>query len=251
MWNPFDFSGKKIVVAGATSGMGKATAIKLSQQGAQVLLVGRDSDRLKELMGSLSGFGHRFFVKDFDQSGDVQNIFDDIVSDGRKIDGFVYVAGVANTIPLNALSYKNMENTMKINLYAFVDFLRFFSKTKYHNNASVVAVSSIAAKYPGKCQNIYSASKGALNLMVQTLAIELADKGIRVNTVMPACTNTKMLLDAKENRGEEQVEKDLQKQILGLEEPEDIADVVLFLLSDASRKITGRAMYADAGYLNL
>ena len=252
MWNPFDFTGKKFVIAGATSGMGMATAVKLSQQGADVCLIGRSQDKLNEVKMELSSDSCRCYVKDFSEPGGFQEIFDNIIADGKKIDGLVYCAGIAKIIPLNVLSYKSMDESMRVNLYAFVEMLRLFSKIKYHvKNASAVAISSIAAEYPGKCQNIYSASKAALNVMIQSLAMELIEKEIRVNSVMPASTNTQMFIDANENRGKENVNQELKKQLLGLEEPEDIADIIMFLLSDASRKITGRAIYADAGYLNL
>ena len=252
MWNPFDFTGKRFVIAGATSGMGKATAIKLSQQGAEVCLIGRSQDKLNQIQNELSESKCKCYVKDFSEFGGFQEIFDDIVADGKKIDGLVYCAGIAKIIPLNILSYKSLDESMRVNLYAFVETLRLFSKNKYHEKkASAVAISSIAAEYPGKCQNVYSASKAALNIMVQSLAMELVEKEIRVNTIMPASTNTQMLIDANENRGKENVDQELKKQLLGLEEPEDIADIIMFLLCDASRKITGRAIYADAGYLNL
>ncbi len=252
MWNPFDFTGKKIIVAGATSGMGRVTAVKLSEQGAEVCLIGRSQDKLNEVKKELSAGSGRCYVKDFNDPGNFQEIFDDIIADGKKIDGLVYCAGIAKVIPLTALSYNNMDECMRVNFYSFVDMLRLFMKKKYHNDgASAVAISSIAAQYPGKCQNIYSASKAALNVMVQSLAMELAEKGIRINTVMPASTNTRMFTEAIENRGKDNVDRELDKQLLGLEEPEDIADIIMFLLSDASRKITGRAIYADAGYLNL
>ena len=106
MWNPFDFTGKKFVVAGATSGMGKATAIKLSQQGASVCLIGRSQDKLNETEKELSANGCRCYVKDFSESGNFQDIFDDIVVDGKKIDGLVYCAGMAKILPVSMLSKK-------------------------------------------------------------------------------------------------------------------------------------------------
>lgn len=251
MWNPFDFTGKRFVIAGATSGMGKATAVKLSQQGAEVYLIGRCQDKLNEVKKELSSDSCRCYVKDFSESGGVQEIFDNIVADGKKIDGLVYCAGMAKILPVSMLSKKYMDESMAVNLYSFVEMISLLSKKKYHSeHASVVGISSISTQYPQKCQGIYVATKCAMNGMVTSMAMELAEKGIRINTVMPSSTKTKMLDDALEGKTDEEKQMFEKKQVLGLLEPEDVADVIMFLLSDAAKMITGRSIYADAGYIN-
>lgn len=251
MWNPFDFTGKKIVVAGATSGMGKAAAIKLSQQGASVCLIGRSQDKLNEVKTELSSDCSRCYVKDFSEVGNIQEIFDDIVADGKKIDGLVYCAGMAKILPVSLLSKKNMDESMTVNLYSFVEMVSILSKKKYHDKTtSVVGISSISTQYPQKCQGIYVATKCAMNGMVTSMAMELAEKGIRINTILPSSTKTKMYDEAIEGKSEEELQRIEQKQVLGLLEPSDIADVIMFLLSDASKMITGRSIYADAGFIN-
>ena len=249
MWNPFDFTGKKIVVAGATSGMGKATAIKLSQQGAEVCLIGRDQDKLNEVKNELSSDNCRCFVKDFSEVGGFQEIFDDVIADGKKIDGLVYCAGIAKILPVSMLSKKNMDESMTVNLYSFAEMVSILSKKKYHDKASVVGISSISTQYPQKCQEIYVATKCAMNGMVTSMAMELAEKGIRINTVLPSSTKTKMY-EAVEGKSDEEIQQIERKQVLGLLNPEDVADVIMFLLSDASKMITGRSIYADAGFIN-
>ena len=251
MWNPFDFSGKKIIVAGATSGMGKATAIKLSQQGALVQLIGRSQEKLDEVYQILPGSGHRTFVKDLSQSDGYKDILDDIVSDDKKIDGLVYCAGLAKILPVSMLSKKNMDESMTVNLYSFVELVSLLSKKKYHADcASIVGVSSISTQYPQKCQGIYVATKSAMNGIVTSMAMELAEKGIRINTVLPSSTKTKMYDEAIEGKTDEEKRRIEEKQVLGLLEPEDVADVIMFLLSDAAKMITGRSIYADAGFIN-
>ena len=250
MWNPYDFTGKRFIVTGATSGMGRATAIKLSEQGAEVCLLARREEKLKETLPLLSGQGHRCYVKNFSEPEGYKEIFDDIVSDGHKIDGLVHCAGMAKILPVTLLSKKTMDESMTVNLYSFVEMTSLLSKKKYHDKASIVDVSSISVRYPQKCQGIYVATKSAMNTIVTAMAIELAEKGIRVNTVMPSTTNTQMAKEAFENKTEEQIKEAIGQQVLGLIEPEDIADIIMFLLSDASRMITGREIYADGGYID-
>lgn len=249
MWNPYDFKGKRIIVTGATSGIGKATAIRLSQQGAEVCVFARNKEKMQNVLEQLQGTGHRCYQKDFSEAGDYREIFDDIVADGHKIDGLVHCAGMAKILPVGMLSKKNMDESMTVNLYSFVEMVSLLSKKKYHERASVVGVSSISTIYPQKCQSIYVATKAAMNTIVTSMAMELAEKEIRINTVMPSSTNTEMLQEAFENKTEKQINDILSQQVLGLIEPEDVADVILFLLSDASRIITGREIYADGGFI--
>ena len=250
MWNPFDFTGKKFVIAGATSGMGKATAVKLSQQGADVCLIGRSQDKLNQVQKELAASKCKCYAKDFNESGGFQEIFDDIVADGKKIDGLVYCAGMAKILPVSMLSKKTMDESMAVNLYSFAEMVSVLSKKKYHDKASVVGISSISSLYPQKCQGIYVATKCAMNGMVTSMAMELAEKGIRINTVLPSSTKTKMYDEAVEGKSENEIQHIERKQVLGLLEPGDVADVILFLLSDASKMITGRSIYADAGFIN-
>lgn len=250
MWNPFDFTGKKIVVTGASSGIGRAAAIKLSQQGAAVFLIGRDKTRLEETVSFMSGEGNRYYVKDLSEDGGIKEIYDDIVSDGSKIDGLVYCAGITKVVPVSMLGKKAMDESMTVNLYSFAEMAGLLSKKKYHNRSSIVGISSIAARYPQKCQGVYVAAKAAMNAMVSSMAIELAEKDIRINSVMPGSVNTEMLKTAFEDKTDEEKSRALSCQVLGLSEPDDIANVVMFLLSDASRMITGREIYADGGYLH-
>ena len=250
MWNPFDFSGKRYIVAGASSGIGRATAVMLSKQGAEVCLLGRNNTKLEETLSLMEGSGHKIYIKDFSEAGGFKEIYDDIIRDGHKIDGLVYTAGIAKILPVGMLSKSSMDESMTTNLYSFVEMASLLSKKKYHDMASIVGVSSISTLYPQKCQGVYVASKSAMNSIVMSMAIELAEKNIRINTVMPSSTNTPMLREAFEGKSDDEIVRLTNKQVLGLVEPEDVANIILFLLSDASKMVTGRALYADAGYFN-
>ncbi len=249
MSNLFDFTGKKYIVTGASSGIGRSTAILLSQQGAQVVLIARDKERLEETRSAMKGDNHQIISADLGEMEDMTELFNTMVADGKKLDGLVHCAGMSYVMPLNRLKRNNMEECMRINFYAFLELTRLYAKKKYGNKGSIVAVSSLAATRPEKCQTLYAASKGALNSAVQSLAIELAAKEIRVNSIMPGFVNTKMMEMEEEIFPNEKLKESMERQLLGITEPEEIARVILFLLSEASGVITGRALCADGGWL--
>ena len=251
MWNPFDFTNKKYLVTGASSGIGAATAISLSLQGAKVCLVARNEERLEETRSKMTGDGHIIITADLSREFDAKQLFSDAVSDGKKLDGLVYCAGIAKILPSTLLNKKNMDESMTTNLYSFAEMVSVFSKKKFREEySSIVGVSSICVKYPQQCQGIYAATKAGMNAMVTSLAIELAKKNIRINTVMPSVTQTRMMEEAWRDRSEEEIRRQMNAQVLGISDPKQIADVIMFLLSDASSVITGRAISSDAGTLD-
>lgn len=250
MDNYFDFTGKKYMITGASSGIGRATAIELSKRGAEVVLIGRNKKRLEETKALLRGENAITIAADLCETQQLQDIFDMAMEDSQKMDGVVHCAGIDLTAALVSLDKGVFDEMMHINIYVLLEMVRLFAKKKYHNsNSSIVAISSIAALNPGKCQTIYAAAKAGMNAAVQALAQELAVKKIRINTVMPALTKTRMYFELEEQLGSEQAKCIANNQLLGLAEPEEIANTILFLLSDASSVITGRAMYTDSGTL--
>lgn len=237
---------KKILVTGASSGIGRATAVLLSQLGASVIICGRDEKRLQETLEMMDGTSHgviSFDVKDFSSYGEV---FEKAVAtDGAQLDGFVHCAGVAVPTPARVLSLDVVHDIMDVNYVSFMMLVQQYIKKKYSNGGSIVAVSAVNAHYPQKCMSVYAGSKSALEASVKTLALELADKATRINCVVPGGVNTPM-----SQHGFEGTKEYLrQKSLLGMAEPIDIANMIAFLLSDMSGKITGRAMYVDCGWL--
>ena len=131
-----------------------------------------------------------------------------------------------------------------------MELIRLFSKKKYHEtNGSIVGVSSIAAVMPDRGQAIYAASKAGMNAIVYTYAKELITKNIRINTIMPGMVKTPVYHNLVEEITQEGADAVTNCQLLGIIEPEAVAETILFLLSDSSRAITGRALYVDAGTL--
>ncbi len=242
MINPLDFSDKKILITGASSGIGKITASYLSNLGASLVLQGRNKERLYETKELLSGTSHILIDADLTEVDDAGDLFEQAVSDGVKLSGLVYSAGIVPTTPLTVLTRKNMQAVMDINFYSYVEMVRQFAKKKYTNGGgSIVAVSSIASVQPESCQTIYSASKSAVNAATQSLSIELIKKNIRVNTIFPG------VVMPEKTMVDDHVAQLASPQLLGVIPSNDVAGAIAFLLSDMAKFITGRNLYFDAG----
>jgi len=242
MFNPLDFSGKKILITGASSGIGKATAIYLSTLGASLVINGRNSERLLQTQALLKSTGHISVASDLTTIKDATYIYEQAVSDGVKLDGLVHSAGIIPTIPLQQLTREKARYIMDLNFYSFIEMVRQYVRRKYSNGGSIVAVSSIASVQPEACQTIYSASKSAMNASVQALSLELIKRHVRINSLLPGVVWT------DNNPLEENEIAELgRKQLLGLIDVNGVAGAIAFLLSDMAKFITGRNLYFDAG----
>ena len=251
MKTAFDFSGKKYLVTGASSGLGRDISVLLSKSGAQLVVTGRNAKELDATLEMMSAFGHIGIAYDFSTEEDFTELFERAVADGHKLDGFVHSAGLMPLTPVNTLKKKTINDCLSVNLVSFLELMRCFSKKKYRTEkTSVVGISSICSLYPGKCQTVYAASKAAMNTAVQALALELYSKCIRVNSVLPGTIRTKGYEDNAILVGKDTQAENIKKQIHGLISTEEVFNVVAFLLSDASSAITGRALFADGGYIN-
>ena len=247
MKNPMDVSGKRVLVTGASSGIGRATAVLLSQLGATLVLMGRDEKRLAETRQMLEGSGHisiSLELTDFDRYADV---FKEIRDTGEKLSGLVHCAGIAKVLPVKVISASNIHEMFDVNFVSFMELVKHYSKKTNSIGGSVVCLSAINAHYPQKCMSIYAATKGALEMAVSSLAVELFEKNIRVNTVIPGPIATPMAEFFYGVSGEES--NITGRQMMPIGAPEDIANMVAYLLSDAAKFITGRKFYVDGGRL--
>lgn len=251
MINPIDLSGKNILVTGASSGIGKGIATFLSRVGANVIMAARNEEKLIDTYNELEPGNHSYYLIDLNNLNEIEGMIDKICSDGRKLNGIVHSAGISRTIPVQYLKMDDLKSIMSINFYSFVELVKHFSKRKYNDNGgSIVAISSISSKVGARGLSAYCASKGALESAIRSLALELAPKNIRINSIAPGMIKTQIydgLLDLVNNKD---FEADLNKrQIMGLGTPEDVASSTAFLLSDASKFITGSSINVDGGYL--
>lgn len=242
------FVGKRIMVTGASSGIGRSTAILLGHLGATVILIGRNQKKLENTLQHMEGRSHiirAFDLRAFDQYDAVIN---DCIVNG-KMDGLVHCAGIAPGTPVKGFTAQSIHEILDINLVAFLLLSKYMSKKSVSNDrASIVGISSMNAHVPTKALTVYGASKGALEVSAKCMAGELYDKRkIRINTIVAGPVVTPMAgyeLDSNIDVG---VINPYAPNLMGRSATNNIAQMVVFLLSDASSFSTGRNFYADGG----
>lgn len=252
MNNYIDFKDKKIIVTGGSSGIGKETAKLLSSLGAKIILIARNENKMEETISELDGSNHSFYSMDLSLTDEIEKFVKEIMIKEGKIDGLVYSSGINSTRPLTLIKPKIMREVMAINFFGFIEFVRCIVKTKMYNEGmKIVGVSSTSSKVGNKGKTAYCASKAAMDGAVRCMAKELANKKIRVNTVVPAWVETPLYEEVKSEVGDSEDTKDiLSRQYLGLIKPINVANAIAFLLSDASEYITGESINVDGGRLS-
>lgn len=246
--SPFSLDGKRILVTGASSGIGRACAVRAASLGASIIATGRRDTALQETISNCEGAGHQIEVGDIADPEFIKKL----VEKSGKIDGFVHAAGIGPMCPVGMLTQDHVESVMRTNYYSFLELMKYYSKNKYRNGKlSVVAISSVSAESGWGGVVVYCGSKGALSSSVRALSMELAPRGIRVNAVCPSNIRTPLYESGASEMNDEVALKELLKQQpLGLGEPEQVAWPVCFLLSDASSFVTGVNLPVDGGYLS-
>lgn len=242
-YNPFSLSGKTILITGASSGIGKATAIECAKAGASLIITGRDTTRLHQTLESLPGENHKTVIADLTSDAGIQLLTDSI----EKTDGVVLCAGVNDKALIKNINREVLQKVMDINLYSPVLLIRSLLKhKKLQKYASVVMLSSISAYYPAISNGMYAASKGAINSFSKILALEILPLKGRVNCIQPAFVETDML---KKYTLQEEIEKIRSEYPLGrFAQPEEIAYTAIYFLSDASQWVTGNFFIMDGGF---
>jgi NAD(P)-dependent dehydrogenase (short-subunit alcohol dehydrogenase family) len=242
-FNPFTLTGKTILVTGASSGIGRGVAIACSRMGATVILNGRNQMKLGETLGMLEDGEHKMVAADLTNGESVKIMMGEL----PVLDGIVHCAGTQQTCITKMLDKATLQGLMDTNFFSAAVLNAALMKSKLLvKGASVVFVSSVAASRVAEVGNAaYSASKGALTAYSRVLAAELAPRNIRVNTVAPGMVRT-ALMDKFDVTEEEFLENEKQYP-LGYGKPEDVAYAIVFLLSDASRWITGTELLMDGG----
>lgn len=246
MCNPYSLEGKTILVTGASSGIGKTTAIECSKLGARLILLARNAEKLDEVLSLLDNqqLAHQKIVVDITNT----EMLSSVIKDMPVIDGCVSNAGIGDTVPVQFYTPEEINKIYSVNVIAPMMLVKFLVKQKKLNKqASVVFTSSGGGVYvPGKCNGIYDSSKNALHAYMRVAALELGGRGIRVNSVNPAMVETEFFKSLPMTQ--EQYEEDKKKYVLGrYGSPKDIAYGIIYLLSDASSWITGTDLKIDGG----
>ena len=245
MYNPFSLEGKTILVTGASSGIGRVTAIECAKLGATLILTGRNVQNLHETLQNLEGEKeHRAIAADL---SDVEEC-DGLVTSLPMLDGFVCNAGIGKMLPIQFYSSDVLAEVFGVNVFAPMLLMKLLvRKKKMKNPSSVVFTASISAyENVAPANGIYGASKSALSTYMKYAALELAGKGIRCNAVHPVRIQTTLI----ENRllTAEEIAKDIDMYPLKrYGKPEEVAHAIIYLLSDASSWITGSNLVIDGG----
>lgn len=241
---------RRYLVTGAGSGIGRAIAVLLSRLGGTVACMDKDASALAETSKLLDGDRHQAIVFDLRDLPAIPEQLQSIVGSFGKLHGFVHAAGIPGTQPLRVLTPESWRETFLVNTESAIALTKVFQSSKVYagESGSVVFITSIMGIVGDKGNVAYAMSKGALNSITRSLALELASKAIRVNSVAPAFVRTPMYTKAEQMWSPEQKAMVEALHPLGIGEPEDVANAVAFLLADTGRWITGTVLVADGGY---
>jgi NAD(P)-dependent dehydrogenase (short-subunit alcohol dehydrogenase family) len=243
-------SDKNIIITGASSGIGRQIAIEASKQGANLILIARNREKLEETLSLLSNGRHFVFPFDVSDFPNMEPLVESIVSAAGVISGFVHSAGTEATIPLRNMKPEIYENIFRVNVIAAFELARLIAKKKNVDSrgGSFVFLSSVMGKLGKEGKVAYCSSKSALSGGVKAMALELSSRKIRCNAVLPGIVKTEMAERMFETLPEASVTEIVRQHPLGLGSPEDVAHLTVFLLSDKSKWITGSEIVIDGGY---
>lgn len=249
--SPFSLQQKTIVVTGASSGIGRQCAISCSQAGARVILMGRSEERLEETLSLMDRRSdHHCFSIDINDFAGLASVIDEAVRAVGSVSGLVNAAGISVTYPLRVMNPEKMQDTFSTNVYASIQLAKLVCRTntRHEQGVSVVFITSVMGMVGESGKSLYGMSKGALLAGVKSLAIEYATKNIRFNCLSPGVVETPMSMNSVYSKNEAALDKIKSYHPMGLGQVTDVANGVVYLLSDAARWVTGTNLVIDGGY---
>ncbi len=241
--------GRTYLVTGASSGIGKATAVLLSECGARVLINGRDESRLNETLTQLSGAGHLAFAAPLEKADQTNEWLKNVLAASGPFDGVFHCAGIELIRPARMIKQANLNDVFGSSLFAAFGIARALSaKNAMVDGGSLVFMSSLAGSNGQVGMSAYGAAKSAINGLVKSLACEMAVRKIRVNSIAAGAVDTPMLNRVKSNTGDSASKAYKDYHLLGFGDAGDIANAAFYLLSPLSKWVTGTVMIVDGGY---
>ena len=245
-YNPYSLAGKTLLITGASSGIGRVTAIECSKMGAKVIITGRSEERLKEVHGLLFDSRNQpeWVVADMQTDEELICLVDTL----PQIDGCVNNAGISINVPIAFINRKKLQQVLDVNTIAPILLTKqLIKKKKVNKGGSIFFTSSISGNDTVTvAHEMYSASKAAITGFMRNAALDLAVKGIRCNAVHPGMINTPMVHGGKYSV--DQLQKDMDNYPLKrFGEPKEVAYAIIYLLSDASAWVTGHSIVIDGG----
>ena len=244
MNNPYSLEGKTILVTGASSGIGRCTAIECSKMGARVVITGRNEERLRETLGQLQGEGHISIVADMTRYEDIERLVNEVPT----LDGLSNNAGITKVVMVKHLKANDLNNILNTNTISPILLTQMLvGKSKLNKGASIVFTSSLSGNY---CvhygESMYAASKGAISGFAKGAALDLSRSRIRVNSVCPGIVKTNIFSGVLTEEELEAKQQYFPLKRFG--EPSDVAYAIIYFLSDASCWVTGAELKIDGGY---
>jgi len=245
-----DFGGRWVVVTGASQGIGRACAEELSHNGARIVLIGRNEAKLEDTRTALSGDGHQVLVLDLTQFDRIHAGVAQLAGQVGRLYGLCHAAGEVATQPLSVTTVDVVQRMMAVNVLAGIELARAISRRDVMDpgGGSLVFISSIYGHVGVPGETGYSATKGAISAAARAMAMELARRRIRVNTVSPGFVSTPMTDTALDILSADQAAAIKGKHPLGIGTPADVARAAVFLLAPETTWITGTDMVVDGGY---
>jgi NAD(P)-dependent dehydrogenase (short-subunit alcohol dehydrogenase family) len=249
--SPFNLKGKNIIVTGASSGIGSQCAISCSRMGANVVLFGRNKERLSETLKGMDNIAnHSVCSVDLLEYERVEEIIKEFVQHNGKINGLVNCAGISTTLPLKMITPQKMDDFFHSNVNSSINITKLAAKqvSFSEDGGSIIFISSVMGVVGESGKTLYAMTKGALIAASKSLAIELAGRKIRVNCISPGVVETPLSQKSAYSQNEESLNKIKSYHPLGFGNTEDVANACIYLLSDASKWITGINLIVDGGY---
>lgn len=244
MQDPYSLSGKKVLVTGASSGIGRSIAVQCSLKGAEIMLTARNHERLEVTRSLLFQGNHQILAADLLVDEEITTLAGSL----PELDGLVLNAGIVKTLPVKFVSRETIDALFNVNFNSSVLLVQqLLKQRKIKKGASVCFISSVSSGYAQLGNAIYGATKGAVNSFTRALALELATSGVRVNAILPGFVETGILESSP--IGQEQLAEHIKNFPVGrFGKPDDVAYLAVYLLSNASEWMTGSLLTIDGGY---